>query len=141
MRNTRLVAALAVIPLVAGCVKTAHIASGISRIPYQGHSLHPATEFRAGYTPFPHWTAAFAYSHAGPPFDSASYIEPTCARTNAELLDGKGTGCRPRIVHNWSALEVQYRWNPTHRVHPLASGAVGRLSTGYFWAPSLKDAR
>ena len=126
MRNLARLAALAAIPLLAGCaLKHAHVASGRSLLPYQGHPLHPAVEFRVGYTleQFPRWAGAFSFSHSSPPFDTATYIEPKCGNT----------GCRPAIVHDWSALEVQYRWSPAHPVHPLASVALGRINTGYFW--------
>ena len=139
MRNPLILAAVAALPLVTGCaLKEAYGGSGLSFLPYQGRALHKASELRLGFSPkqFPHWAGAFAFNYVLPPFDSASFVEPTCFTTT-----GAGAGCHPRIAGNSSALEVQHRWYPTQPVHPVASVALGLLTTEYFVRTGTYSAR
>ena len=130
-RHALLLAALATLPLGAGCV---HVAVGRSLAPYQGRSLHPTDEFRLGFTlpQLPQWAFAYAAGGAKGPRDSASFFVPTCVKGLFEVMPGTPvTGCHPDIPATSDAFEVQYRWNHTRSVHPLASVALGRVETGY----------
>src|SRR4029079_9358390 len=124
MRNTLLLAALAAIPLSAGC--GASIGYGVSRLPYQGDSFHPGGEFQLGYTPrlFSNWSVAATLTGATGT-DSAAFFVPTCYTSHSEVQANKAAGCHPGILSNSSALEAQYRWRRTRQVRPVASVAYG----------------
>ena len=130
MRKPVLLAALAAIPLCSGC--GVYIATGVTRLPYQGHSFHSGAESQLGYTPrlFPNWSVAVAYTGASGT-DSAAFFVPTCYTSHSEYQANKAVGCHPRITSNASALEVQYRWRRTSEVRPVASVAYGSLRTTY----------
>lgn len=79
-----------------------------------------------GFTPpqFPNLSVAWAVSSAQAR-DAAPFLLPAC---DTPTLD-----CRPSIINNVSALEVQYHWSPMLSVRPMASVALGSVRTGYLY--------
>jgi len=131
MRNTLLLATLAVVPLSSAC--GTYVALGESLLPYQGRPWQRTAEAHLGYTraQSPNWSAAVAVTSTKQA-DSAVFFVPTCdARTIEEKQARKAPGCHPIISQNSSAFEVQYRWHRTQSVRPVASVALGWLRTGY----------
>jgi hypothetical protein len=132
MRHRILLAALAAIPLGAGCA--IFVAAGPSLAPYQGRPLRQAVEERLGITlkQLPHWAVSVAASIPSARLDSSAFVAPACYNaTPAEVQSGKDAGCHPLIGEPAEGLEMQYRWSPTQSVHPLASVALGTVTNWY----------
>jgi hypothetical protein len=102
-------------------VRAAHIAFGAGSVPYLNkESGGSAAEFRLGISlkSLPDWTFTWA-SNAVMDQDTTSYVAP------------RSDGYHPLLTSVTQSLEVQRRWRNASVIHPLATAAIGTLTTAY----------
>ena len=131
MQKMLRLAILAVMPLFGACtvLTHAHVADGVSGLPYRDRAFTRAAAARVGFAldALPTWAFALSGNWVMDQ-DRAAYFEPKCfTYVNGVRTQ---TGCYPVIQAQSTALEVEKRWGPTATVHPLASASLGRVNTG-----------
>ena len=135
MRSILWLGILAFAPLATGCtvVNHMHLEYGQSRVPYRDARFRSAIAVGAGFALDALPTLSFQLTNTFVhPKDSADYIEPKC------ILPGslpRSDVCRPHIISNSTAFEVQKRWEPRRSVHALASASLGEVTTGNQYNP------
>ena len=135
MRKIRWLGIIAFAPLATGCtaVKHMHLEYGQSRESYRDDRFRRAIAVGAGFAvdalPTLSFQLTFTNVH---PTDSANYIEPKCVPFGSLP---KSDVCRPHIISNSTAFEVQKRWEPRRSVHALASVSLGEVTTGNQYNP------
>lgn len=132
MKRLTHAALIVLLPLASACsvVKHGYVAGGRSAVSYRERGLSPADDFRFGFTlaALPTWAFGWSFNQVRNP-DSAGYREPRCL-ADVALGFQRADFCQPTIVARSAAFEVQKRWAPTEKLHPIASAMVGDVITG-----------
>ena len=102
-------------------VRAMHFAMGAASVPYlDKEGGGSAVEIRVGisFKALPDWTFTFAEG-AVSNMDTTAYVAPG------------SSGFHPRLSSLTQSFEVQRRWKNASMLHPLATAAIGSLTTSY----------